>query len=254
MNTALWVIWFALLIAVGFTAFEFGGFFPTRWERAKIRQEGWDAGFDAGFPHGARADGIDPDEWLPAGPQWQYGPRWDDAVEDLMQRGRSYYEPLARGAGANLPPVTTAPCPGETDGDMTLKGDSPGPGLPPLPIFDELAATWPACESPAPIGSPPVGAGPEPPAPVMVPGEMPATQAVPFSPHQEPAAAGRTGNHGETAGAGADPWHQITEANHDVWEVFDDSEVFGMIRWEIAALKRKLSEPWKLTPWKGQPA
>lgn len=290
MRSDLWVIWIALVIAFAFAGFGVGGWFPVERVREKLydsgHRDGWETGREArageldrvwrdGYEQGAR-DELD--SCVPA-PPWPDPARPQIAAESMLPT-----KPLARGAGVNFPPVTTAPCQGESDGAYPSKGDSPGPGLPTVPIFDELAASWPAertassstlhePSAPAPVAGPPpgdraAGAETEPPAPVPsapgsaegatpsagAGGEAPGPAMVPG---ETPGQLGCSAH--ETAGPGADPWQDIAsrldeDPNLNQWSIGAEVARCHEIVRELHALGKALKAPYQLTPWKGQTA
>lgn len=267
MKADLWVIWLALLIAVGFTAFEFGGFFPARNLIKQARQEGWEAGFDRGCPHGIpRDDTADLDALLGDLADDADG-RWHDTVEHMTELARPYYETPAGDAGQSSP---DSPRP-----DFPLPAERPDYPFPPSPIYDELAANggWlrgcpsnlppgltcrdshcPVHGPPAPV-VPSAGAGPEPPAPVLAPGP----DGLLSGRHDPGARPDETLRPESSAGPGADPWQEIAaglaeDPDLNEWSIRAERARCAEIIRELRDLGKTLSEPWKLTPWKGATA
>lgn len=273
MNATLWVIWLSLLTLFGSAGLHLGGhvrFFIS----APVLDEVWRDGYEQcqedweKVPPRKVPDDR-PDDW-PEGP-----PDWHDTADHLAELARPHYEPLARGAGAELPPVTTASCSGE-DNQVTLKGDSPGPGrFLAAAQYIEGRADGTVYGVPIP-GAPdfvfvPANPGPMP-SPIFdellalgfnAPGFRPLMQLAtplasppggvapePPAPRCELAAEAGTGDGSNPSGAGADPWQEIVAANQEVWEPFTDTDVFRRISGDLDALRSALSAPVQLPPWK----
>lgn len=265
MRADLWVIWISMLVLCSTVAFSAGRhMFPS----PVALDNAWLDGQEDFVRRNQEADreawgGREPStsyaEWLAEGREPE--PRWDDTSDHLAQLAAPYYEPLIRGAGADIPPVTTAPCPGVL---QAPKGDSPGSGTYPL-SFPEVHDVPPAIRF-AHEGYWPWG-------PIHAPGTFPTSPVYDRLAAERAQDARRVTAEGEgralhglnhaheaagpagltlpgLAGPAADPWQEITEQATDVWDVIGDDELFGMLRWEIAAIRKQLDEPFQLTPWK----
>ena len=219
----------------------------------------------ADLEHGGGLPSPPPAAVLSGGPPWPDAdvpprvaesvyPEWDDTAEHLAVLAQPYYAVKGDSPGPGLPPCASCGCePWENDPADRRSHERHCPlgprqlGLfPASPIFDALALERSMITPTSQTSAPPPVAGPP-------PGDHHGGGGGTKPPAPQPGAdigAGPDNPGSRQVGAGADPWETLKAAEADIWDAFTDGQVFDIVKRDLATLRVAMAEPLELPPWR----